>query len=288
MGAHTIGSFHEAQTGFKYSWTSRSEGSFNNQYYRNLANLDDWAFTDDECYKVGTAFGVKPHGRWMTKANLNPSFKSPGPVQWILEKHTGPNCNAIEDQNWDDSIGDSDNCKDVSRRCCPRFWDKSKPRTNPAMATPDNNRPSTSDSVLADNRTGGRAYMNMGLDSDRGCGIANGDCERYRIIFGRDDAAISADLAMYLSFELDNDGFPSGPINCISGIPSSDRWANWTRYHDKRRITTTRRFNFQSCPKYLQLSQHVDTFASDQAAWVKVFMPTLRKMLANGVVWQSR
>lgn len=289
MGAHTIGSFHEAKNGFKYSWTSRSEGSFNNQYYRNLVPLDDWQFMDNKCNKVGTAFGVKPHGRWMTKANLHPNFGSPGPLQWILEKHTGPNCNALEDRGWVPRPPDDDpNCGIPNRRCCPRFWNTSQPRTNPAMTFPDNNRNNTSDSVLADNRTGGRAYMGMG--DDGGCGYKsdNGDdCERYRIIFGRDDAALTADLAMYLSFEVDTDGFPSGPSACITGIPSSDSWANWTRYYNKTSIPQNR-FNFQSCPRNPQMSQFVDSFAQDQNAWVRAFMPTLRKMLANGVVWRSR
>jgi hypothetical protein len=290
MGAHTIGSFHEANNGLKYSWTSRSEGSFNNQYYRNLVPLDDWQFTDDNCYKVGTAFGLKPHGRWMTKANLHPNFGSPGPLQWILEKHTGPNCNGQEDGGWNSSTpGDDAACRLANRRCCPRFSDPSQPRTNPAMTFPDNGRNSASDSVLADNRTGGRAYM--GINGDGGCGVmkARDDCERYRIISGRDDASITADLAMYLSFEVDADGFPSGPSACITGISSSDSWANWTRYYNKTSIShPTNRFQFQSCPRNPQMSQFVNSFAQDQDAWVRAFMPTLRKMLANGVVWRSR
>lgn len=89
MGAHTVGRFHQRQTGHKYVWTTDFQ-AFNNQYYRNIAGKEDWFFDDDECNKVGDAWGNKGHAVWIAK--MNQVYRSGGPVQWIQKKVCAAQC----------------------------------------------------------------------------------------------------------------------------------------------------------------------------------------------------
>merc|ERR1712019_161583 len=91
MGAHSMGRFHQQETAHKYVWASDFQ-VLNNQYYRNIAGREDWFFDDDECTKVGDAWGNKGHAVWIAK--MNQVYRTGGPIQWIQKKVVCPNCAA--------------------------------------------------------------------------------------------------------------------------------------------------------------------------------------------------
>eukprot|EP00930_Biecheleria_cincta_P045801 TRINITY_DN3156_c0_g1_i10.p1 TRINITY_DN3156_c0_g1~~TRINITY_DN3156_c0_g1_i10.p1 ORF type:complete len:685 (+),score=79.00 TRINITY_DN3156_c0_g1_i10:523-2577(+) len=317
MGAHTLGRFHQTASGRKYSFTSRSEGSLNNQYYRNMALRDDWHFNEDSCAKVGTAWNHKGHGHWITKTLLN--YPNGGPVHWIFERHVCPNCKAGNAVNWKDSNGNDYSpgtclgwaCIQVDYNCCQNIPEG-------AQCKPDNQRDPSEDALAADIRNGhGRPY-----------GKSAGGCEHFRFVEGRDDSALTTDMGLYLKFEVDEDGFPRPTLGCENG---HEYW-NWTMFRPSmnpvmrqgessytlrtmtpqkaipqekvcdgsssgfcRFVYSERRFTFQSCSKNeykhtesdQPLYKMVENFADNQSAWIEAFMPAFYKLLSNGAPWQA-
>lgn len=65
MGAHTFGKNHVATSLFRYTWTSRGNTFFNNDYYKMITDETRWYFNDDACTKVGDAHGNRPARRWL-------------------------------------------------------------------------------------------------------------------------------------------------------------------------------------------------------------------------------
>merc|ERR1712232_1025236 len=65
---HTIGRFHHEVAGLKYVRSSRSEGFFGNQDYRDLGLNDDWMLFGNDCNTLGCALGERPKATWMANA----------------------------------------------------------------------------------------------------------------------------------------------------------------------------------------------------------------------------
>eukprot|EP00418_Pyrodinium_bahamense_P084262 CAMPEP_0179069454 /NCGR_PEP_ID=MMETSP0796-20121207/30515_1 /TAXON_ID=73915 /ORGANISM="Pyrodinium bahamense, Strain pbaha01" /LENGTH=697 /DNA_ID=CAMNT_0020766519 /DNA_START=50 /DNA_END=2143 /DNA_ORIENTATION=- len=259
MGAHTIGRYHISATGFKYVWTPRSEWSFNNEYYRNMMLDTDasWVFNNDDCPKIGDAYGVKPHQRWAVKANLITT--DGGPIQWVKFSHVGPDCRAGrgETQYWSDS-----------------YWQCCNATGIPGAVTrPDSNRPLGSDSLEQDdNEFSG--------------------CEKWKILWARDHALLNTDIGLLLHFETDANGFPKGCPGLEGFDSASVRPGGPTKNRTILPLMngSPRRFAWQDCgkethaepPSDRPLHEHVEEFARDQTAWLDAFIPALEKYMESG------
>jgi len=300
MGVHTIGRFHHEVAGFTYVWSSRSEGSLNNQLYRNLALKDDWMFYDDDCNRLGGAWGERPKAKWMAKANK--MFTSQGPVQWIRESHVCPNCAMYNNtaRAWKEYRHTPDANMALDTACCQDLEMYADEHGAP-MCKPDGNRARGSSPMTNDDDVGGRTHL---------LGRQGGGCERFKFVGGRDHAALSSDIGLYLKFDVDNDGFP---IGCGSTF---QRWQDLkakgksiSENGNKPDVRTDRFLNvrfgqggvphrfedgivtdqpcelndYQSTPSDPPLYSLVDTYADDQATWVTDFVLALQKMLSNGV-----
>merc|ERR550525_394713 len=277
MGAHTIGRFRQFRTGHKYVWTSDFQ-AFNNQYYRNIAGRDDWFFDDDECTKVGDAWGNKGHAIWIAK--MNQVFKTGGPIQWIQKKVVCPNCAARSYERG----GRHPDRLDQDRDCCLNDVPEG------AQCRPDGlDLPGT------------KAF-------DRDDDFSDG-CEYSHFIFGNDEAALGSDMGLMYKFDVDIRGFPSGCPGLHTFYPSANRFSDWTCGIDGRpwfqnpelswddpnlaRVTEND-WTQQGCPANcgrqdyvypgddMSLADHVERYADDQAAWINDYIPTHEKMVANG------
>eukprot|EP00931_Biecheleriopsis_adriatica_P017728 TRINITY_DN12603_c0_g2_i1.p1 TRINITY_DN12603_c0_g2~~TRINITY_DN12603_c0_g2_i1.p1 ORF type:complete len:980 (-),score=132.53 TRINITY_DN12603_c0_g2_i1:112-2691(-) len=279
MGAHTLGKFHQRETGHKYLWTTDFQ-AFSNQYFRNIAGRPDYFFDDTQCTKVGDAWGNRAAAVWIAKQNQ--AFKSGGPVQWIKKQVACPNCVAKSYERG----GRHPERLAYDRDCC-----LNKPPE--AFCRPDGG---------FDRPVGGSA---IDFDDDFSWG-----CEYSHFIFGRDETALSVDMGLMYKFDVDLKGFPSGCPGLGGWGPSTLRWSdydcgidgrpwltqpvnesvNWTA---PRRIgpnATTRKACSMACPKNkdlypgdtMSLSEHVERFADDQGAWIEEFLPAMEKMISNG------
>jgi len=277
MGAHTLGKFHQDQTGHKYVWTTDFQ-AFNNQYYRNLAGKPSWFFDDEDCTKVGDAWGNRGNAVWITK--MNQVFKTGAPVQWIKKQVVCPNCAA---RSYERGGRHADRLAQ-DRDCCMNGVPEG------AQCRPDGMGPPGSPAV------------------DRDDDFSDG-CEYSHFIFGRDESALQSDMGLMLKFDVDRRGFPKGCPGLKTFFPSSNRFSDWTCGIDGRpwfvdpslsfddpELTRWRRNNWTDrgcptdCPKQdyrypgddLTLAEHVERYADDQAAWIEDFFPTLEKMISNG------
>lgn len=300
MGVHTIGRFHHEVSGMKYVWSSRGEGSLNNQYFRNMALKDDWMFFDNECNRLGGAWGEKPKAKWMAK--VNKMFVNNGPVQWIRESHVCPNCAMYDEKKgvWKEYKHSADRNKDPDAKCCQNLQSYADSQGAP-KCIPDNGR-SRGSFIQGDDDVGGRTH----LDGRGGAG-----CERFKFVGGRDHAALSSDVGLYIDFGVDKDGFPIGCNN---------NFMKWTEMKAQGRVALennqnpdvrTDRFinarygvdalpmsfegspvshqpcglnNYRASPSEPALFEIVEYFADNQAAWVANFTVALNKMLSNGVI----
>jgi len=178
MGAHTVGRFQQRITGHKYVWTSDFQ-AFNNQYYRNIAGKDDWFFDDQECTRVGDAWGNKGHAVWLAK--MNQVFRTGGPVQWIQKKVVCPNC---ADRSYERG-GRNPERLAQDRDCCLNNVPEG------AQCRPDGfGLPGTNVRERDDDFSDG--------------------CEYSHFIFGRDEAALGSDMGLMHKFDVDTRGFPHG------------------------------------------------------------------------------
>jgi len=200
MGAHTVGTFHQRQTGHKYVWTSDFQ-AFNNQFYRNIAGRDDWFFDDDECTKVGDAWGNKGHAVWITK--MNQVYRTGGPIQWIQKKVVCPNCAARSYERG----GRHPERLAQDRDCCLRDVPEG------AQCRPDN----------YDNNNFEPGSKVVDRDDDFSDG-----CEYSHFIFGNDEAALGSDMGLIYKFDVDVRGFPSGCSGLATFYPSGNRFSDWT------------------------------------------------------------
>jgi len=229
MGAHTLGNFQIPLNGYFYTFTSQQEDAFNNQYFRNMANKDEWFMEPDrKCTKTGTSNYTRGHAKWMMKAQS--AWTNKAPVQWIQHKFVCPNCEWVRTNKF------------------PAGYPEFEKRRDRAGCT----------------------------NVPRGKACKPG-AEFWRFIYGRDEAGTHADMGMYYDFKVDQDGFPYGCKDLDNG---------GTAY--LKRVTnqnTDHGCGFQrhaepagSTPLY----KIVEEFADDKDAWLKVFVPTLEKMLSNG------
>lgn len=193
MGAHTVGRFQQDMTGHKYVWTSDYQ-AFNNQYYRNIAGREDWFFDDDQCTRVGDAWGNKGHAVWLAK--MNQAYRSGGPVQWIQKKVVCPNCAARSYERG----GRNPQRLAQDEDCCLNNVPEG------AQCRPDNWVPG--------DVTGIKAF-------DRDDDFSDG-CEYSHFIFGRDEAALGSDMGLMHKFDVDTRGFPSGCPGLETFFPASD------------------------------------------------------------------
>jgi len=283
MGAHTLGKFNKRQTMLKYTWTSREEHSFNNQYYRNLMSKDDWHVDDNICTPVGTAYHKRPHGKFM--ARMKQMTHNGGPVQWVQYKHTCPNCASLENLldpdtgawgNWDADQ------KALVRSCCENLPDDDNDGLPDVACHPDNNRSPDSDSVAAD-------------DDEYG------GCEQWRIIRGREATMLSTDMGLYLDFDVQEDGKPTG---CNGLGRFTEEYLDLQEASPQRNGYSEINGSWQShigytpdgVPKWGQecplnewkedggskLHELVEMYADDETEWIKDFFGAMEKMLANG------
>ena len=277
MGAHTLGRFHQRTTAHKYVWTIDFQ-AFNNQYYRNIVGKPDWFFDDDECTRVGDAWGNKGPAVWIAK--MNQLHRTGAPVQWIQKKVVCPNC---ADRSYDRGGRHPDRLAQ-DRDCCLRGVPEG------AQCRPDG------------------AGANGSSAATRDDDFSDG-CEYSHFIFGRDETALSSDMGLMYAFDVDKRGFPHGCSGLNTFYPSSNRWSDYTCGIDGRpwfedpslafddpnitRVTRdawTDRACPMDCPKQgytypgdtQTLAEHFERFADDQGAWIDEFIPALEKMLANG------
>jgi len=229
MGAHTLGNFQIPLNGYFYTFTSQQEDAFNNQYFRNIANKDEWFMEPDrKCTKTGTSNYTRGHAKWMMKAQS--AWTNKAPVQWIQHKFVCPNCEWVRTNKF------------------PAGYPEFEKRRDRAGCS----------------------------NVPRGKACKPG-AEFWRFIYARDEAGTHADMGMYYDFKVDQDGFPYGCKDLDNG---------GTAY--LKRVTnqnTDHGCGFQrhaepagSTPLY----KIVEEFADDKDAWLKVFVPTLEKMLSNG------
>merc|ERR1719232_154989 len=277
MGAHTIGRFQQRMTGHKYLWTSDFQ-AFNNQYYRNIAGKDDWFFDDEECTRVGDAWGNKGTAVWIAK--MNQVFRTGGPIQWIQKKVVCPNC---ADRSYERGGRHPDRLAH-DRDCCLNNVPEG------AQCRPDGFGPPGSHAFLRDD------------DFSDGC-------EYSHFIFGRDEAALGSDMGLMHKFNVDTRGFPSGCPGLGTFYPSGHRFSDVTCGIDGRpwfedptlawndanaaRVTKNE-WTDQGCPANcgrndyhypgddLTLADHVERYADDQDAWIRDFIPAMEKMISNG------
>ena len=83
MGAHTFGKNHVATSLFRYTWTSRGNTFFNNDYYKMITDDTRWYFNDDACTKVGDAHGNRPARRWLANYRWTYSISNSTSILWI-------------------------------------------------------------------------------------------------------------------------------------------------------------------------------------------------------------
>lgn len=201
MGAHTVGTFQhqQRQTGHKYVWTSDFQ-AFNNQFYRNISGKEDWFFDDDECTRVGDAWGNKVHAVWIAK--MNQVFRSGGPIQWIQKKVVCPNCAARSYERGgrhpERLAQDKSCCLDnvpEAAQCRPDNW---------AIGSPIGNKVTERDDDFSDG------------------------CEYSHVIFGTDEAAMGSNMGLMYKFDVDIRGFPSGCPGLHTFYPSGNRFSDRT------------------------------------------------------------
>jgi len=284
MGAHTLGIFHQSETGHKYVWTTDFQ-SFSNQYYRNVVGKPDYFFDDNvgvnaTCTKVGDAWGNRGAAVWIGKQNQ--AFRSGGPVQWIKKQVVCPNC---ADHSYERGGRHAERLAH-DRDCC-----LNKPAD--AFCRPDGPA----------NRPPGSSAIDWDDDFSWGC-----ECSHF--IFGRDETALSSDMGLMYKFDVDRKGFPSGCPGLGGWGPSTQRWTDydcgidgrpwftepvnasngWTAPRNYGPNATTNKACPMSCPKNdyvypgdnMDLSAHMERYAEDQAAWIEDFFPTMEKMISNG------
>ena len=103
-------------------------------------------------------------------------------------------------------------------------------------------------------------------------------CEKYRFAFGLDEMTINAEIGLYFNFE-EVDGIPTS----CPGFANFNM-ENWTKSKKTRRAYNPGcTLNMRQEPATDDpLSTIIQTYADNQDAWVKDFIPTFEKMMSNG------
>ena len=248
MGAHTFG-FPKIQNSLiPYTWTSRAVNLFNNDYYKSLTGQDRWFIDDNQCRRVGDAYGNKPKTRWV--AHTRKMTKRGGPVFWIHQNHVCPSIyghmNKFEQQCAADA--------QAGQQCRP---------DPPAGA----NRPRTAD------------------EAD---GNPHGGCEAWRLIVGRDEIALSCEMGLVFDFQVTdgvphgchglehfNASMQSdSPYSVWSQLPGQKGWSFSQPECGRQMIAEPA----GSTPT----STIMEEYANDQTKWIDDFTLAFEKMMRNG------
>lgn len=133
LGAHSVGRFHARSSLFRYIWVRNGGQTLNNEYYRNMANLPDYRFTDPDCMKVGDANGDPPVGQWRMLSRDEKT--TGGPYMWELyRKICSTDCRVLSE----DKQAENECCQDVPAggTCNPSCVDWSSEGGNHEMMIP--------------------------------------------------------------------------------------------------------------------------------------------------------
>ena len=79
MGAHTIGKFNNAISGFLYSWTRETTDILNNEYYRLITARPEYAL--DSCIGDRDGYPAKSHWELLSEGKGKPDFN--GRLLWF-------------------------------------------------------------------------------------------------------------------------------------------------------------------------------------------------------------
>jgi len=244
MGAHTLGRMYPRHSLLKYTWTSRGGNIFNNAYYRNMVSKDDFFY---ESYDKDTCLPIGNANGQLPDTKWVPTMngftKSGGPMHWIKMHFACPQCTYRSPKK-----------KFLQQEfdaCCV-----GKPEDQ--MCKPDNGTRNEVDDITG--------------------------CEKYRFAFALDEMAINAEIGLYYNFEE------------VNGIPTSTSCPGFSKFNmenwkiSKKNLQKTRRAYNPGCSLNMRqepatddpLSTIIQTYADDQGAWVRDFIPTFEKMMSNG------
>ena len=247
FGAHTFGKPHVKVSLFPYTWTSSGISMFNNDYYKSITGQPRWFFDDENCNRVGDAFGNKPQSRWL--AHTRKMTQRGGPVFWIHQNLVCPSMY---------------NPREMSKK------DKScVDEAEPGMV------------CKADPTIGGSSPRTEGQPD----GNINKGCERFKLIPGRDEIALNCEMGLYREFDVDNGvihGCPGLEHFNASMAESNPKKATWSKIGKvnaqpecpKQRLAEP----IGSTPLYIIMEE----YANDQTVWINDYMQTMEKMMRNG------
>jgi hypothetical protein len=248
FGAHSYGRPRNAVSGFPYTWTSSATTLMNNDYYKSMVGQNRWFFDDDKCNAVGDAFGRKPLTRWL--AHARGRTENGGPVFWIKENLVCPNRAKYNEQS------------DYNKACL----DEAEPgMTCRADPTSGGSGPRTA------NQTDGNV--------DRGC-------ERYRFISGRDEIAMNCEIGLYLDFNVEENGSPSGCAGlehfaAAMGDPCQIVWSKEPGTNRKGEPGCSRQ-GYAEPTGSQPVSEFMELYANNQTAWINDYILAHEKMVRNG------
>lgn len=179
MGAHTMGRFHSRSELIRYIWVRNGGQMWNNEYYRNLANVPAYRFSDPDCSLIGDAWGQLPQGKWVPGGSFvthvsRGEQQNGGPVTWVLDRHL---CTVDCVKN-ESLLFETGNFFDP---CCANI-------PQGASCKPDNGRPKGSNALHSDDD------------------LYNG-CERWITEGGNHELALPAEIGMMYQFAIDENGF---------------------------------------------------------------------------------
>jgi len=118
-------------------------------------------------------------------------------------------------------------------------------------------------------------------------------CEQWKFVSGLDETMLNSDMGLYLAFDVDDSGIPSGcegledyNMESWGGFKSGGKLKNnyktWSRINN-RKAEPRCPLSKLSVPEGSEsTSEVVEEYADDQAKFINDFKPALEKMLSNG------
>ena len=245
FGAHTFGMASVNISLFPYMWTSSSAFLFNNDYYKSIVGQPRWFFDDDQCQRVGNAFGQKPESRWITHSRK--FTNRGGPVLWLHQNLVCPALYNPREMNKEDQA-----CVDEA------------PEGQLCRADP------------VDGGTGPRLM-------DQADGNVNSGCERFKVISGRDEIALNCEMGLYREFEV-TDGVIHGcpGLEIFNSSMASDSRKVLSEIEGVLVQPECAKQRHAEPAGSTPLYQIMEEYADDQTVWINDFIPTMEKMLRNG------
>jgi len=248
MGSHSYGSLHMSISMFPYIWTSSARLLMNNDYYKSMTGQDRWFFDDKDCTPIGDAYGRKPKTRWV--AHARGATHNGGPIFWIKENLVCPNRAKFDKLN------------DFDKACLDEAGPGMTCRADPPSGS----------------RTGSRT-------PNQEDGNVNQGCERYNFIVGRDEVALNCDIGLYLDFNVDERGIPSGctgleHFNSSVGNPCQIVWSSLPGQGTVEPQCSKQ--SYAEPPGSQPIYQIMEEYANDQTTWIDDYIPAHEKMVRNG------